>query len=193
MALLPSLIDLELRPRRLRDQLFGLDLSPDDYLMDVFDRPLLRARHSRYLRPWRNLALLERDAGSTIKTDKDKFQVNLDVQHFSPEEISVKTSDGYVVVEGKHEERKDEHGYISRQFKRRYKLPEHCNPETVESKLSSDGVLTITAPKISNAAGERSVPITQTGPVRRKTQDEEDQPNGEAEEEAKSPQKKRKR
>ena len=52
-----------------------------------------------------------------------------------------------VVVEGKHEERADDHGYISRHFVRRYVLPEHYNMEQLNSSLSSDGVLTITAPK----------------------------------------------
>nr|WKR20129.1 heat shock protein HSP22.0 [Agrotis ipsilon] len=192
MALLPYLLD-DIRPRRLRDQLFGLDLTSDDFLTDIVDRPVLSVR--KYLRPWRNLAAVARDVGSSIKSDKDKFQVNLDVQHFDPEEISVKTSDGYVVIEGKHEERKDEHGFISRQFKRRYALPEGCNPETVESRLSSDGVLTVVAPKVSESKNERAIPITHTGPVRRKQHDEEEQEvNGNAEEaEAKSPQKKRRK
>lgn len=191
MALLPYLFD-DLRPRRVRDQLFGLDLA-DELLTDVFERPSVHVR--RYLRPWRNLAAVARDVGSTIKSDKDKFQVNLDVQHFDPEDISVKTADGYVVIEGKHEERKDEHGYISRQFKRRYALPEGCNPETVESRLSSDGVLTVIAPKSSGERDERAIPITHTGPVRRKVHDEEEngQIDGEAEKEEKSPQKKRRR
>ncbi|XP_032524986.2 protein lethal(2)essential for life-like [Danaus plexippus] len=189
MALLPYLLDYEMRPRRIRDQLFGLDLAHDDFLSDILDRPL-----RNYMRPWRNLSNLARDVGSTIKTDKDKFQVNLDVQHFAPEEISVKITDNYVVVEGQHEEKKDEHGYISRQFKRRYLIPEGCNSEAVESKLSSDGVLTITAPKLPSDKGERIIPISQTGPVRRKLTDSEDhQPNGEAAEEAKTPQKKRRR
>jgi crystallin alpha B len=47
----------------------------------------------------------------------------LDVQQFKPDELTVKTVNDYVVVEGKHEERQDEHGFISRQFQRRYKLP----------------------------------------------------------------------
>lgn len=196
MSLIPYLLDYELspRPRSVRDHLLGLDLAPEDLMLtDIFDRP---AR--KYLRPWRNLSSLARDVGSTIKADKDKFQVNLDVQHFAPEEISVKVSDKFVVVEGKHEERKDEHGYVTRQFKRRYTLPEDCNLEAVESKLSSDGVLTITAPKLQALEkGERIVPIAQTGPVRRKLQDtdivENEEQNGEVEEQVKSPQKKRKR
>lgn len=74
-------------------------------------------------------------------------QVILDVQQFSPDEITVKTVDNYVIVEAKHEERQDEHGYISRHFIRRYVLPPSHDLVNVTSTLSSDGVLTVTAPK----------------------------------------------
>lgn len=69
------------------------------------------------------------------------------MQQFKPEEIKVKVVDDFIVVEGKHEERQDKHGYISRQFTRRYKLPPNVNLEAVKSSLSSDGVLSIAAPK----------------------------------------------
>lgn len=112
-----------------------------------------------------NLAL--QDIGSTVTADKEKFQINVDVQHFAPEEINVKVVDGEVMIEGKHEEKRDDHGYISRQFVRRYMLPQGCLPDTVESKLSSDGVLTVTAPTVLPlpSPGERIIPITHTGPV----------------------------
>ncbi|XP_019888789.1 protein lethal(2)essential for life [Ooceraea biroi] len=74
-------------------------------------------------------------------------QVILDVQQFSPDEITVKTVDNHVIVEAKHEERQDEHGYISRHFVRRYLLPPSHDLANVNSTLSSDGILTITAPK----------------------------------------------
>lgn len=173
MALLPFLIDYEMeRPRRLIDQHFGLGLSPED-LLHAAAGPMSGLMSREYYRPWRHLHAASRDMGSSIKSDKEKFQVNLDVQHFSPEEISVKTADGYIVVEGKHEEKKDHHGYISRQFTRRYTLPEGCVPETVESKLSSDGVLSVIAPKQVPQAiqGERCVPIAQTGPIRKEIKD----------------------
>lgn len=170
MSLLPFLFDYDIdRPRRLLDQHFGLALTPDDILSATIGPVMNR----EYYRPWRQLAAAARDLGSSIKADKDKFQVNLDVQHFSPEEITVKTADGYIVVEGKHEERKDQHGFISRQFKRRYALPEGCAPETVESRLSSDGVLSVIAPRTvpPEVKGERNVAISQTGPVRKEIQD----------------------
>lgn len=174
--MLPFLMDYDLdrsyleRPRRVMDQHFGLGITPEDFL-SIAAGPLVSRE---YYRPWRHLAAAARDVGSSIKSDRDKFQVNLDVQHFAPEDISVKTADGYIVVEGKHEEKKDQHGFISRSFTRRYAMPEGCAPETVESKLSSDGVLTVTAPrKVPPAvAGQRAVPITQTGPVRKETKDQ---------------------
>lgn len=102
-----------------------------------------------------------KDFGSTIENQKSKFQITLDVQHFKPNELSVKVVNKEVVIEGKHEERLDEHGAISRQFTRRYFLPNDCDPDDVTSTLSSDGVLNIVANKksIKDALNERSVPI----------------------------------
>ncbi|CAH2099240.1 unnamed protein product [Euphydryas editha] len=152
----------------LFDQDFGLALTADDLLTTMM-APWIT--HD-YFRPWRNLEAITRDLGSTIKTEKDLFTINLDVQHFAPDEISVKTADGYVVIEAKHEEKKDEHGYVSRQFVRRYSLPEGVESDDVVSKLSSDGILTITAPrKELDSKGERVVPITQTGPVRKEAKE----------------------
>ncbi|CAG9569966.1 unnamed protein product [Danaus chrysippus] len=180
MSLIPYLFDDFPfgRPRRLLDQHFGLGLTPDD-LLTVAAGPLASRE---YYRPWRHLAAAARDLGSSIKSDPNNFQISLDVQHFSPDEISVKTADGFVVIEGKHEEKQDQHGYVSRHFVRRYALPEGSLPETVESKLSSDGVLTITAPrKVPDAIkGERKVPITQTGPVRKDIKDQSEGTNDKA-------------
>lgn len=179
MSLLPYLFDDwgYSRPRyhhhhHYPSQLHSSILPLTPALLAEASYPL--ALNQDYYRPWRHLAAAARDVGSNIKVDKDKFQINLDVQHFKPEEISVKTVDGYIVVEGKHEEKKDDHGFISRQFTRRYALPEGTTPESVESKLSSDGVLSIIAPrKIPDAIkGERSVTITQTGPVRKEIKDQ---------------------
>ncbi|KPJ17473.1 hypothetical protein RR48_03636 [Papilio machaon] len=146
----------------ISEQDFGMGLS-DDILTTMISPWMF----NNYFRPWRYLESLTRDLGSTVKIEKDKFHINLDVQHFAPEEITVKTADGYVVIEAKHEEKKDEHGYISRQFVRKYALPEGTESEDVVSQLSSDGILIISAPrKEIDAKGERVVPITKTGPVR---------------------------
>lgn len=77
---------------------------------------------------------------------KDGFQVALDVQHFQPNEISVKTENNSIVVHAKHEEKKDDQGFISREFTRRYALPEGFKVDDVTSTLSSDGVLSVKCP-----------------------------------------------
>lgn len=100
-------------------------------------------------------------------TGKDGFQVCMDVQQFQPNEITVKTHDNSVVIEGKHEEREDQHGYISRQFVRRYTLPKGYDASSITSELSSDGVLTIKAPKPQALeSNERHIAIQHTGPAR---------------------------
>lgn len=144
--------DFERPVSRLMDQHFGRGLNRDDLLSrfsDInFDRPLRSIFRDRYYRPWRNVTGQPSSGSSTIQLDnKDNFQVILDVQQFSPEEITVKTVGNNVIVEAKHEERQDEHGFVSRQFIRRYVLPPSHDVINITSSLSSDGVLTITAPK----------------------------------------------
>ncbi|KFM61320.1 Protein lethal(2)essential for life, partial [Stegodyphus mimosarum] len=102
------------------------------------------------------------------KSDPSKFQVMLNVKHFRPDEIDVKTVDNFVVIHGKHEEHADEHGFVSREFTRRYQLPDDVEPDTITSSLSQDGVLTIQAPRKAlepPPKNERVVPITLQQPA----------------------------
>ncbi|XP_054734219.1 heat shock protein 23-like [Anastrepha obliqua] len=104
--------------------------------------------------------------GKLSPIGKDGLQVCMDVAQFKPSELTVKVLDNSIVVEGKHEERADEHGYISRHFVRRYTLPKDYDADKVVSTLSSDGVLTVTAPKPQEEkSNERVVQIQQTGPA----------------------------
>ncbi|EDW60031.1 protein lethal(2)essential for life [Drosophila virilis] len=160
-------LEFPMRTSRLLDQHFGQGLKRDDLLSSVWNsRPTVL--RSGYLRPWQRSvnSLQKQESGSTLNIDNEKFEVILDVQQFSPNEITVKVADKFVIVEGKHEEKQDEHGFVSRQFSRRYQLPSDVNPDTVTSSLSSDGLLTITAPmkKLPPPATERLIQITQTGP-----------------------------
>nr|QIB84795.1 HSP21.9 [Nilaparvata lugens] len=180
MSLLPYLFEElvdELQSPTIYDQHFGLGLRNDD-LRRPSRRLLAAPLHCGYIRPWRHVN--SADSGvSTIQDDKTNFKVNLDVQQFKPEEISVKLSGDNLIIEGKHEERKDNHGYISRQFSRRYKLPENVDLQKLESKLSSDGVLTLVAPKkVKAIKGERAIPIIKTNQPALK-QTAHDKPAGE--------------
>lgn len=101
-----------------------------------------------------------------VKNDEKGFEVSLDTHHFRPDELKVNVHDNVLSVEAKHEEKSDDgiSRFVSRQFVRKYTLPEGCQPEQVCSNLSSDGVLLITAPKkqVQPAITDlgRTVPIT---------------------------------
>lgn len=113
----------------------------------------------------RQLSSIAKDTDATVNYDKDKFTVNIDVQQFTPNEITVRTTgDNTIEVEAKHEERPDEHGFVSRSFVRRYVLPKGHDVNQAVSSLSSDGVLTIKAPKVDQrGSGSRVIPIQRTG------------------------------
>lgn len=117
---------------------------------------------------FKNLNAALQDNEAKVSVDKNKFQANFDVQHFKPEEVSVKVNEGdkTVTIEGKHEEKRDEHGHIYRHFVRKYTLPKDCDIKSLEPKLSSDGVLSITAPRVVKnqpIEDHRSIPIIRTG------------------------------
>lgn len=153
--LLEQVIDDMFKPN-LYDQHFGAGL-PLTFTRD-FSVPL----RSGYMRPWRH-SHPHHSGLSNVINDKDSFKVNLDVQQFKPDELDVKVVDNHLVVEGKHEERSDEHGYVSRHFKRRYRLPENIDENAITSHLSSDGVLQLCAPKKAlPQTGGRTIPIQHT-------------------------------
>ena len=124
-------------PQSLLNQNFGLDMDDSDWLM-----PSLMSSQLG-----RNQRTLQRKGASEVANDPNKFQVKLDCSHFKPEEIEVKTLDNDIIIHGKHEEKMDKHGWVTREFTRRYTLPEECEAPQVTSSLNSNGVLTIEAPK----------------------------------------------
>ncbi|EDW70543.1 heat shock protein 23 [Drosophila virilis] len=166
MANLPLLLSLA-------DDLNRLSVAP------FYDTPYYWQRQQR--NPYLALAAvpleqqlrqLEKQVGSVAgpvsKVGKDGFQVCMDVAQFKPSELNVKVVDNSIVVEGKHEEREDDHGYITRHFVRRYALPQGYEADKVASTLSSDGVLTVSVPKpaaIEDKGNERTVQIQQVGPA----------------------------
>ncbi|XP_073699285.1 alpha-crystallin A chain [Garra rufa] len=146
-------------PTRLFDQLFGEGLF--DY--DLF--PLAASTISPYYRHSliRNFLDSSNSGISEVRSDRDKFTVYLDVKHFSPEELSVKVTDDYVEIQGKHGERQDDHGYIAREFRRRYRLPSNVDQSAITCTLSADGLLTLCGPKtggIEAGRGDRTIPVT---------------------------------
>uniref|UniRef100_A0A3Q3EJL2 Heat shock protein beta-1 n=1 Tax=Labrus bergylta TaxID=56723 RepID=A0A3Q3EJL2_9LABR len=154
---------------RIFDQTFGMPALPEEFTT------FPTTHWPGYLRPSTTMmypgAVMAQQARaltrqmstgmSEIKQTQDSWKVSLDVNHFSPEELVVKTKDGVVEITGKHEERKDEHGFVSRCFTRKYTLPSSANIEKVTSSLSPEGFLTVEAPLMVPAiqSSETTIPV----------------------------------
>ena len=142
-------------PSRLFDQHFGLQLADEDFI------PASMSPY--YYRPRRQIARQNSKGTSEIACGSDNFKISLDVSQFAPNEITVKAIDDNVLtIEAKHEERADEHGFVSRQFVRKYMLPKDIDLEKISSSLSADGVLSVSAPKKAieaPKANEKVIPV----------------------------------
>uniref|UniRef100_A0A8I5R6B7 Heat shock protein beta-1 n=1 Tax=Papio anubis TaxID=9555 RepID=A0A8I5R6B7_PAPAN len=158
---------------RLFDQAFGLPRLPEEWSQWLggsswpgYVRPLPPAaiESPAVVAPAYSRALSRQLSSgvSEIRHTADRWRVSLDVNHFAPDELTVKTKDGVVEITGKHEERQDEHGYISRCFTRKYTLPPGVDPTQVSSSLSPEGTLTVEAPmpKLATQSNEITIPVT---------------------------------
>ncbi|KAL6463388.1 hypothetical protein MHYP_G00277790 [Metynnis hypsauchen] len=140
-------------PSRIFDQHFGEHIPESEALTPY--PSLYFSRPSFFRWPsWVESGLSE------MKMEKDRFTINLDVKHFAPEELAVKIVGDYIEVHAKHEDRQDDHGSISREFLRKYRLPTGVDPASITSSLSSDSILMVTAPRKTSDAPERPIPIT---------------------------------
>ncbi|KAK5620740.1 Heat shock protein beta-1 [Crenichthys baileyi] len=141
-------------PGYMRTSLMGPDIMmPQSHMM--YNPSHMMAHQARALSRQMSSGMSE------IKQTQDNWKISLDVPHFSPEELVVKTKDGVLEISGKHEERKDEHGFVSRSFTRKYSLPPTANIEKVTSSLSPEGVLTVEAPinKPAIEYSETTIPV----------------------------------
>ncbi|XP_014449123.1 heat shock protein beta-8 [Alligator mississippiensis] len=88
------------------------------------------------------------ESRSPTAFSREPWKVCVNVHSFKPEELTVKTKDGYVEVSGKHEEQQEEGGIVSKNFTKKIQLPYEVDPVTVFASLSPEGLLIIEAPQI---------------------------------------------
>ncbi|XP_070822722.1 heat shock protein beta-6 isoform X2 [Chaetodon trifascialis] len=89
-------------------------------------------------------------SSAEVNCDESGFVVQVDVKDFNPEDLMVKVIGDFVEVQGKHEERKDGPGFTTRQFNRRYRIPKGVHTMALESAVSPDGILIISAPMLQS-------------------------------------------
>lgn len=128
-------------PSRLGEQRFGEGLLPEEILTPTL-------YHGYYVRPRAAPAGEGGRAGaSELRLSEGKFQAFLDVSHFTPDEVTVRTVDNLLEVSARHPQRLDRHGFVSREFCRTYVLPADVDPWRVRAALSHDGILNLEAPR----------------------------------------------
>jgi HSP20 family molecular chaperone IbpA len=104
------------------------------------------------------------DIKANIINDRQRFAVDVDAYQFKPEELQVKTLDDTLLIEGRHEDVKDQDNFTKMYFIRKYQLPSDVNPQEISSSIDASGRLTVEAPKKYQAieGRERLIPIEGT-------------------------------
>ncbi|XP_029958035.1 heat shock protein beta-6 [Salarias fasciatus] len=112
--------------------------------------PRLNGTYGKY--SWSPTLLIpdsENSSSTEVHCDDNGFTVQVDVKYFSPEELVVKVTGDFVEVQGKHEEKKkDGPGVTTRQFNRRYRIPKGVDALALESAVSPEGILIVSAPML---------------------------------------------
>jgi len=99
-----------------------------------------------------------RDGGSAgmmcnekINDTKDKWEIVMDVQNFSPESLKVKVTGDVVTISGSQtsSNASDEcnTSCSSQSFSRSYTMPSGCDPDNVSSNLNKQGQLMVSCPR----------------------------------------------
>ncbi|CBY11856.1 unnamed protein product [Oikopleura dioica] len=83
---------------------------------------------------------------SQISGDGSRWVVTVDCRNFHPEDIVIRTIGAAVEIRAKTAQAAEGDSNIIREFNRKYHLPEGLDPQLVESTLTYDGMLIISAP-----------------------------------------------
>ncbi|XP_072260137.1 heat shock protein beta-11-like [Pyxicephalus adspersus] len=134
------------------------DIRTSMKLMDQFHRQLLQ---EMTLQENKTLAVT---SGSETKTTKDDFVLSLDIQDFSPQELTVKLLGNKLLVSGAKESKTDDgkgsFSYKCQIFRKEADIPEDLKAEDITCTVTTDGHLQIQASRAPvPSVQERTVPI----------------------------------
>lgn len=78
-------------------------------------------------------------------TANNHFNLNLDLHHFEPNDISVKMDGGMVKVNAKYENNDNGH-HVFREYSHKFSVPDTVIADQMKCKMTPRGVLQIDAP-----------------------------------------------
>uniref|UniRef100_A0A2C9LXE4 SHSP domain-containing protein n=1 Tax=Biomphalaria glabrata TaxID=6526 RepID=A0A2C9LXE4_BIOGL len=85
----------------------------------------------------------------------------MDLHHYKPEEVKITSDNTKITINAKHEEKQDNHGFVSREITRIYKLPENVDPSSISSTMDAHGFLNIRVQKKAlEEPKETVIPVT---------------------------------
>ena len=96
-----------------------------------------------------------------MSASNDKFQIQLELPGFAPEDFSLKTKDDIIIVEAVHEAKNEDGSTDSRRFSKEFKMPGGVAAEKLASTYSGAGILTVSAPRAIQAPEGAQVTIYQ--------------------------------
>jgi len=82
----------------------------------------------------------------SIKHEKDKLEISIDVREYRPDDLDVKVENNNLIISAKHEIRENNE-IRTKVFEQKFSLPPGINPESVRSNLTREGTLVVTATK----------------------------------------------
>lgn len=91
-----------------------------------------------------------------LETTESKWEVELDVSKFKPEDLKVAVVGDLVTISGSQVQEcrgADTESRTSRSFSKKYSLPSGCDPDTLTSSLTVSGNLKVTCPRKSWLTG----------------------------------------
>merc|ERR1712226_426386 len=113
---------------------------------------MIPSRSQMLQNPFKGFKNMFNEEEAKVDEDEAKMEVRINASEYKPEELKVSVQSGRLLVEGKHEEKKEDgNAYVKRSFSRSYTLPKEAQADQMVSKLSSEGVLVITTPKTAPA------------------------------------------
>lgn len=86
-----------------------------------------------------------------VSASNDKFQIQLELPGFAPEDFSLKTKDDIIIVEAVHETKSQDGSSNTRKFSKEFKMPNGVVTEKLSSTYSGAGILTVSAPRVIQA------------------------------------------
>merc|ERR1711963_1245618 len=85
------------------------------------------------------MSLFKEENVIKVKDDDKAFEITMDTSQYRPDELNVNVIGDSLTVEAKHtEQSEDGRNLVSKQFVRRYTLPDDCKADLVSSNLSAD-------------------------------------------------------